>query len=253
MYTQIVGCVIMGLLVRHKQWLFYASQSRFHRVMFVSLSSGLCGSITTFSSWQVEANKNFVLQWSAGDSSSSEYFATYNGGRLLEWLVTLWVGVALPLMALHLGQHLALLSPRHNEVLLPKVGQEDVVSNAQPHPALEAGLVVVFFASTVLVVVLPAVVFPSWVFLTYTAVFGAAGAYIRFLLSAWNLKGTELPWGTFTVNVFGSWLQAALWVLSKFYVGYYDVDKQVTAQCRSIPPCVLICTFCGCRPCCLVW
>jgi fluoride ion exporter CrcB/FEX len=66
------------------------------------VTSGLCGSITTFSSWQLEANKNFFLQW---DLSWGNDIGSYNGGRFFEWLVSLWVGVALPISALRFGIH----------------------------------------------------------------------------------------------------------------------------------------------------
>lgn len=50
MYANILGCAIMGPLVIYKAWLI----SNVYAV-YIGLGVGLCGSITTFSSWQAEA------------------------------------------------------------------------------------------------------------------------------------------------------------------------------------------------------
>jgi hypothetical protein len=41
-----------------------------------------------------------------------------NGSKFFEWVISLWVGVVVPLMALHIGHHLALLSPISNSNLM---------------------------------------------------------------------------------------------------------------------------------------
>jgi fluoride ion exporter CrcB/FEX len=99
----------MGLVTHHK--VYFWDRSRFHRVMYITLTSGLCGSITTFSTWNMECNKIFYSQL---DTSWGNSMGAYNGARVFEWLICMWVGIALPLSALHLGQHVALLSPRCN-------------------------------------------------------------------------------------------------------------------------------------------
>lgn len=111
MYAQILGSFIMGLIVSRKKQMFDEAPNRFTKVLYVSISSGLCGSITTFSSWQLEANKNIFLQ---GDLSWGNVVGSYNGGRTIEWLVSLWTGVAVPISALRLGLHMGEPAPSHN-------------------------------------------------------------------------------------------------------------------------------------------
>jgi len=94
----------MGFIVKYKKVLYENSSSKFFKIFYVSIASGLCGSITTFSSWSMECNKSFFLQW---DLSWGNYFSSYNGGRLFEWLVCLTAGVALPILALRFGLHVA--------------------------------------------------------------------------------------------------------------------------------------------------
>ena len=40
MYTQVVGCALMGFTVKHKHYLFDSSNSRFHRALYVAITSG---------------------------------------------------------------------------------------------------------------------------------------------------------------------------------------------------------------------
>lgn len=90
MYTQILGSFIMGFIIQHRSYMFVHSTSRFYRILYTAISSGLCGSITTFSSWSMECNKSFYLQWDL--SSFNNYIGSYNGGRFLEWLTCMLTG-----------------------------------------------------------------------------------------------------------------------------------------------------------------
>jgi hypothetical protein len=58
--------------------------ARPHQLLHLFIATGLCGSLTTFSSWAAESNKLALLQL---DASSGQFGATYNGGRALEWLL----------------------------------------------------------------------------------------------------------------------------------------------------------------------
>jgi CrcB protein len=52
----------------------------------------------------------------------------------------------------------------------------------------------------------------------FIAVGGAAGAVLRFLVSGWafRLLGEGFPWGTFVVNITGSFLIGLLWQLFEY-------------------------------------
>jgi protein CrcB len=81
-------------------------------------------------------------------------------------------------------------------------------------------LVFAFIVSLVLVIVLPISLDKSWIFLTYTAVFGILGAYLRYFLSFLNPRFKDFPFGTFIANILGTWILAMLTLLSKFEVSY---------------------------------
>ena len=52
----------------------------------------------------------------------------------------------------------------------------------------------------------------------FIAVGGAAGAVMRYLVSGWayTLLGYGFPWGTFVVNILGSFLIGFLWQLFEY-------------------------------------
>lgn len=104
MYSQIIGCLIMGAMVPFKAQMTDPKTSTvMQHALYLGITTGLCGSITSFSSWMYESNKSFFLQW---DLSWGNVSSSYNGGRFMEWLVALWVGTVLPLSALKLGKAL---------------------------------------------------------------------------------------------------------------------------------------------------
>ena len=244
LYANIVGCVIMGFVVQHSVAL-KASPRRTYRILYTALTTGMCGSITTFSTWMFECNKNFLLQWEGPRSMSAA-----NGGRLFEYLITLWVGVATPLMAYRLGTHLAALSPhadaRVGDAVTPINGDgqqrsgEDSSCWCRKEAWGTAVLLSGAVASTALVIVLPVVLYPTFTYLTYTAVLGFAGAYVRWKLAlALNSTFPRFPLGTFLANTLGTWLLAVLVLLSKFVVGYYNTTLQGLLYAAIVG-------FCGC-------
>jgi fluoride ion exporter CrcB/FEX len=54
-YAQFIGCVIMGVVVKKKDYLI-----KRYLPLQIALSTGLCGSITTFSSWQLGIFESFA-------------------------------------------------------------------------------------------------------------------------------------------------------------------------------------------------
>ena len=97
-----LGSFVLGLISEWQAALAPRTAPRLHRIFYSGVASGFCGSLTTFSSWNQEAGKLFLQQVA---SSSTAYSS--NGGRIFDWLLQLWIGFALPLMALRAGQHIA--------------------------------------------------------------------------------------------------------------------------------------------------
>jgi fluoride ion exporter CrcB/FEX len=166
----------------------------------------------------MQANKNFILQW---DLSWGNHSGSYNGGRLMEYIMALWVGVVLPLYAFYFGRYLEGKLKLH---ITSDVFTADTIGSSTIG---EWFIFVVFVIITFLLIVIPICFYPTWSYLTYTALFGVAGAYLRYIL-AWKLNPvcSTFPVGTFIANVSGTWLLAILTLISNLVIGYYEVDKQ---------------------------
>ena len=260
MYTQILGCVIMGYATGLKPAYFDNSDSRLYRVLYLSITSGLCGSITSFSSWMLQCNKNLFLQ---GDLSYGNYYGSFNAGRFMEFVTSLIAGVAIPIMALRFGKFLfelhdekqkqnvdtyvpvAVSTVKDYEELEGETEEEDRMTQEKVDGSFcsdnrkEWLLFVLSVLVTLLIVVLPSYVYPTYSHLTYCALFGAIGAYLRLIVAPWNALNKNFPIGTFTVNIVGTLVLALATLLSRHVVGYYDTHAQAALYGVSNG-------FCGC-------
>lgn len=243
MYAQIIGCFIMGVISEHADAM--TTRSMLHRVWYVAVSSGLCGSITTFSTWHAEVNKLALLQM---DTSWANSGSAANGGRAFDFLVQLWVGFAVPFSALHVGQHMSLWIVTAcldaGSVLLTALTcccsrrRAAVVVWLGHKYTLVTLILVVYTLATASVILLPAVGDGTWMFLTATCILGALGAYMRFLLAQLNkrwpatwpcarrIQDWNFPVGTFIANVTGTYVLALDALFSKFFVSYHDMTTQ---------------------------
>ena len=266
MYAQLLGSFVLGWIAPSQGALM--GGPRLHRLLYTFVATGLCGSTTTFSTAAFESNKLALLM---GDAALN-----YHGGRLLEWLLSLWGGFVLPLAALHGGQHFAacLEARRAGKggggcgdgggdaggggppPQPPQPPPPELLPAAPPawHARAEALLLLAWAAATALVVALP--VAAGWAFLAYTAAFGALGAYLRFRLAPYNKKPPTLlccgrasawagadrgrfPCGTFAANMLGSWVLAAAMAAAKFGLSYHAIDAQAALY-------GVVTGFCGC-------
>lgn len=187
LYPQLVGTAIMGLVTSHK--LLLASS-----FVYPAIATGLCGSITTFSSWNSEAVSSLL---------QSEEIVPNNGVRVLGWITTLLLGLGMSSGALTLGRHLATLSPwADSKQQDHKMKLSDFPTNGR----LVEGVVFVcmWVFITVLVVALP------YVFgrqeLVFSGVLATLGTYLRWHLSPLNSTFQSFKLGTFIANVAGAWL-----------------------------------------------
>lgn len=137
------------------------TSTRLSRVIYFSITTGLCGSITSFSTWSMQANKNFLLQW---DGTWGNVASSFNGGRLFEYFISMWIGVVLPLSALQLGRY---IHEHYAKGVIDKYGNVEL--SACSKVFVEVCIVLGFIVATILVIVIPIAVEPSWSYLCYTA------------------------------------------------------------------------------------
>ena len=261
LYAELLGCAIMGAASEWQSRLM--AGRRIERLLYVFVTTGLCGSITTFSTWHFETSKLFLSNL---DHTPGSLRDLYSGGKLLTWLVTLWLGWGLPFTALVGGQHAAqaveaCISHRRrsqgSEVAVASPDESErliALKRARPEALLtEALIVVAYIVTTIAVIGVP--IWTGWTAFAWTAGFGAVGAYIRYRLSSLNkagvalfqgLRGTELhaflepfPMGTFLANVVGTTVQAVVSSASRFAVSYHDHEMQSFLYGVSVG-------FCGC-------
>ncbi len=194
LFPEIVGTVLMGIIISHKK-LFEVKS----KVVYQGIATGLCGSITTFSSWNLEA-ANVLLQ--------VDWNPVNNVTRIVAWLTIIFLGFGMSVSALYFGKHLAQLSPWNDS----KLANTDVIVPTKKYVIME-GIIIftVWLAMTVISITILCVPVKRYDLL-FSIVFSAAGTYIRWHLSPFNKLFAHFQLGTYVVNVFGSWILAAITV-----------------------------------------
>ncbi|KAF9129078.1 hypothetical protein BGX30_014077 [Mortierella sp. GBA39] len=104
-WPQLIGCLLMGLFVSTRKWIdggfvLPDSTSKGHWIgafVYVGLSSGLCGSITTFSSWNLALFNELI---------NTAEVARHPLQNILSALTELVVTLSLSISGLQLGSHL---------------------------------------------------------------------------------------------------------------------------------------------------
>lgn len=194
--AEVVGTVVMGFIAAHQK-----SLGNNHKALYQAIATGLCGCITTFSSWNFEAVK-VLLQL---DQNPPD-----NVTRIIGWATTLILGVGMPIAALLFGRHLAHLSPWSD--FSPRAQEENGEQNRSSFSKFLVVLErIAFTASWIMLtcLVLSVLYHFSQFKLMFSVVFAPVGAYIRWHLAPLNSLFTNFKLGTFIVNVGGSWLLGA--------------------------------------------
>ncbi|KAF8929851.1 hypothetical protein BGZ47_000843 [Haplosporangium gracile] len=286
-WPQFIGCMIMGCLVATRDWIekgfglfYYKGRKHGHWLgpfFYVALSSGLCGSITTFSTWSLDTFVQLINPARINRNPLQ---------NILSALSELTVTLAMSLAGLQLGDHLgqALIrkvdltfpgtraegpapsvAPEDIEAVLaeedttaqagtvgntplpgmegcsfPSVPQQQEHQTAAPAPTassmstttlepiplptapiywtVQDWLLIIVCGALWLGTVFASIWMPtgsylSWRHVTLATCFAPLGAILRWYLSHWNaagLKRWKFPVGTFSANVIGSIVLAAI-------------------------------------------
>ncbi|ORZ12842.1 CrcB-like protein-domain-containing protein [Absidia repens] len=236
-YAQWIGCFIMGIVTLHKNNIFFL-----YHPLQVALSTGLCGSITTFSSWQLGIFDEFA-NINAADHT--------RGKNVLAALSQLVVTLAMSFSGYHCGHHvgrwldhMGLFHP----VLRRLVGGQtsnngddknsggsnngigeingNIIEQSPPVPQLwHCGfsiscmswvdrIIVVFGILSWIGVIIAAVLAPAdQRELALTCVFAPVGALLRWYLSFFNGIRSDIFVGTFAANMLGTLVLAVISLL----------------------------------------
>ncbi|KAJ7047306.1 CrcB-like protein-domain-containing protein [Mycena alexandri] len=188
-YAQATGCLIMGFCLALKE-----PFSRYYPPAYIALTTGFCGSLTTFSGWQLDIFKSWLNSSNAPRSALN---------TVMDGLSKSVFTISLSLASLFFGMHIATeISPYFR---------------AAPPPGR-------FFrsAATVLAICIYAATIPAYYLLprdyrhqaTSALLFSFPGTLTRYLLSTHlNAVVPSFPLGTYAANSFGTALLGTFHVL----------------------------------------
>ncbi|SCU80445.1 LADA_0B07492g1_1 [Lachancea dasiensis] len=235
LWSNIAACFIMGLMQIIYRYKVISP------LLFTAITTGYCGSLSSFSSLMVE-----LFEHSADQLQSNVESYPNNGYAIMEFLAVLFVQL-LACMCSHIfglfvAKELALSFKdfESKELSLP--------ARRVRHGFDIIEKIVMALALPVLVVqiVLAGVYGNFSRYWTLSAIFAFPGTQLRYGLSKWlNPTLKYFPLGTFAANVFGSLVLAILTLVSrgKSQDGSYIVAPGSTAQTVVI---ALGNGFCGC-------
>ena len=213
LYAQIVGTFIMGLLLSFKDSLI-----KKHSILYTTLSTGLCGCITTFSSWNAEAAR-VLLQ--LNETSLKFLNVEFTMARALGPGIVLLLGVGMSLSALRLGNNIGLSA------------QAIEASGRKPLRDIRRRLTVLPVRYCA-----PSLTVLTWIVATALSIYlcthygnfdimfalllGPAGTYIRWQLGGLDYKTRKrargFPVGTFIANIAGSFVLAFTLVCEAYFI-----------------------------------
>ncbi|KAF8450606.1 CrcB-like protein-domain-containing protein [Boletus edulis BED1] len=188
-YVQATGCFIMGIALGMK-----APFGNFYGPLYTAVTTGFCGSLTTFSGWQVDIFDSWV---------NSGQFHRAGLGDFIDGLTKTWVTLLLSLASLMFGVHVS-------GSILPYL------------PTLRPPKKNVRYCLTFLSILTYAATFPAYFRLpanyrhqaTAALLFSFPGTLTRYLLSInLNPRIKLFPLGTFIANMLGTALLGAFHVV----------------------------------------
>ncbi|KAJ2808442.1 hypothetical protein H4R21_000031 [Coemansia helicoidea] len=237
-WAQMAGCFVMGVATRTKDIV-----SRWSPALHTGITTGLCGSVTTFSSWQLLVFQQF---FNTGGSRHSHFRNFLGGASVLVSTMECAVGalrlgqmVGDELCAVHSAYAHRAAAPRVEAAGGRKWRPADVVLAASGVAAIVAASVVAGVAGGTRSV-------------SIALLFGWVGTLARWRLALLNARSGSwlrgkgpsqltvgLPLGTFIANVAGSAVLAVVYVL---LTG--AVVRPSAASCNVLA--ALADGFCGC-------
>ena len=199
-WAQVVGTLIIGAATAQKE-----NMQQSLATLYTIITTGICGSLTTFSSWNAEASK-VLLQ--LNNSSFQPIHHAIDGGRIVGFLTVLLLGIGMPVSVFYLGKNTSKsLSDTCN------------LKNSTVFDSLLClrRRWIVPFINTFVFIMITAVIITACYFtgnyeFLFSLLFGGPGTYIRWRLGALDKMNArfvkDFPFGTFLSNIIGSLILA---------------------------------------------
>ena len=219
-YPEVVGTAVMGVILSHKQLL-----EKNHKLTYQALATGLCGSMSTFSSWNNDATM-VLIQYGKEDDD--------NITRVVGWVTILVVGFGMPVAALRFGEHIGLLSPWADK----RTGERVYKRPNKTVRGFEiATYIALWVATTTVAVVIP--LFYGRHDFMFSFVLASLGAYLRWHIAPWNSVFKHFRLGTFVANILGTWLLATSYLLDHHHEEVASTEVKGLLYGMTVG-------FCGC-------
>ncbi|KAK9464729.1 CrcB-like protein-domain-containing protein [Lipomyces arxii] len=224
-WTQFIGCVVMGFLAESKSMFNLTSGQTLQ--VYIGMTTGFCGSMTTFSSWM---QSTFLAMANAGHE-----FDRPRGFSVLALFNGIIVTLCMSLAGLKFGGHVGVFV----RYLWPKVSNGRVCrpSGKWTVPVLQS-FAVVFGLGCWVGAILMSIFVKKWRGkVLFGLVFGPVGTISRWLLSRYlNTRVPGFLMGTFAANILGTML-----------IGVFSIAQQRTngvTGCNVLQG--LMDGYCGC-------
>ncbi|KAI8969968.1 CrcB-like protein-domain-containing protein [Mycotypha africana] len=211
-YAQWIGCFIMGMAGKLKSPI-----SLWYQPCHPGITTGLCGSITTFSSWQLGIFQEFA---------NFNAYPHTRGKNILAAISEFVVTLAMSLNGLKFGQHvgewLTGILNSHPTRCFGRQEENKMMSEEKIVPkgwsvrslTRKDYCTILFGIACWIGVILAAIFTENQKELALACVFAPVGALLRWMLSFVNKKNVTFPLGTYIANIFGTAVLAAL-ILSR--------------------------------------
>ncbi|KIO32768.1 hypothetical protein M407DRAFT_66127 [Tulasnella calospora MUT 4182] len=198
-WVQAAGCFAMGGLLGLREPI-----SEFYPELYIALTSGFCGSLTTFSSWQLDV----FLAWSN---------KTTPGGYPRIWIYDIMDGLTRLLFTLAIS--LASLSFGYKITTETAPTLQRLVRKNKGPPSQLIHIIISTISVLIYALTIPMyfVLSPSFrTKATAALLFSFPGAFLRYFLSVrLNKLHATIPPGTLVANTLGCFLLAAFHVLER--------------------------------------
>ncbi|CAG8605094.1 5594_t:CDS:10 [Ambispora leptoticha] len=199
---QFLGCVIMGFCLAKK-----ATMLERYLPLYTGLTTGLCGSITTFSSWNIAITQS-LLNYNGPQRSAID-----NPISALSYII---ITIGMSVSGLKFGEHLAgFFVPTKNKTNNIKVVHTIIPTKANLYQLslLDWICTILGFGSLIAVITI-SIFWHSQRRVLLSTIFGPLGTLIRWQLARLNAFNLSFPFGTFAANISGTFIFALLFMLS---------------------------------------
>jgi len=203
--TNSIGCILLGFINTFKIPL-----SQWQYALYIGLSTGLCGSITTFSSWNLALFRDLFNLPKLGAYSYKNIFS-----GIVELVVSLTSYTAM----MKFGSHIGKLFPFNNNID-PETVSTTIIKREKPAIDLKfiiyGGLTLIATITAIILTIVDGDIRK----ICLSCLLAPFGACLRYILSFRNSMFRDFPMGTFLANIIGTLC------LGIFYIFRFSFSEQ---------------------------